>query len=92
MNGKMKLIERLIKDGSVDLAEAMMLLETEKEQIFVYPYPRNPFVSPLAPYNPPINPFINPITTPYDPYKITCGTSYVLDIDRNKAILNSTIN
>lgn len=50
---KMELISRLVKDGSIDFVEALQLLETEKEYIYmnnpypVYPnipnYPRMPY-------------------------------------------------
>lgn len=39
---KMAILDRLIKDGSIDLAEALVLLETEKEYINI-PALKNPF-------------------------------------------------
>lgn len=32
---KMALVERLIKDGEISLAEGLLLLETEKEYVYV---------------------------------------------------------
>lgn len=45
MTDKMHLIERLIKDGSIGLEEALILMETEKEQVFIQPctQPLNPY-------------------------------------------------
>lgn len=50
---KMKILDRLVKEGAIDLGEALVLLETEKETVFV-PYEKNPSqpYRPYEPYNP----------------------------------------
>lgn len=58
-NKKMKILDRLIKEGAIDLNEALVLLETEKETVFV-PYDRNPYPQPYHPPTLPIHPW-NPI-------------------------------
>lgn len=49
---KIKLIERLIKSGEITLEEGLLLLETEKEQVFI-PYEKTTISQPY------INPCIN---------------------------------
>lgn len=70
MNDKIKIIERLVKDGSIDLAEAFKLMESEKEIVYVQQI--QPF-TPIQPLQP-----LNPFTTPNNPNwwqfpSITCG-------------------
>jgi len=64
---KMEILNRLVKDGAIDLAEALVLLETEKEYVpYIQTPPRttNPYPfgepNPLSPYyyNPGDYPFV----------------------------------
>ena len=63
MENKLELIERLIKEGKITFAEALVLNETEKEIVAqpypVYPqpiYPQPTYPQPTYPYPKPINP------------------------------------
>lgn len=48
---KIQIINRLVKEGAIDFIEALKLLETEKETVYI-PY-QNPFPQPWAePYIP----------------------------------------
>lgn len=74
MNDKIKIIERLVKDGSIDLAEAFKLMESEKEIVYVQQ------IQPFTPIHPlqPLSPLPNPYTTHNNPNwwqfpSITCG-------------------
>jgi hypothetical protein len=65
---KIKILERLVKEGHITLAEAFELNETEKEYIY------NPVIQPfqhIEPYTP-----YYPITNTYDPI---LGTTTTLD-------------
>ena len=59
---KLEILNRLAKEGHIDLAEALILLETEKEYVYI-PNNNNPWQS-IPNINPPnINPpYTNPCT------------------------------
>jgi len=59
---KMEILNRLIKDGAIDLAEALVLLETEKEYVYI---PTQDVFKPFQPFQ--SDPWIQP-------YKVTFGT------------------
>lgn len=50
---KMKLLEKLVREGHITLCEAFHLLETEKEYVYVPTPQYTPYVAPYTePYNP----------------------------------------
>ena|ERR1700743_2414066 len=65
---KIALVERLIKDGAISLADGLMLLETEKETVYV-PTQNWWYAPPYTPYYPPF--------LPCGKLDITCGESHM---------------
>lgn len=59
----MQILENLIKEGHIGLDEALILLETEKETVYV------PYVYPNV-----LTPWDYAPTYINEPYKITCNT------------------
>lgn len=57
---KKELIENLIKEGVIGLEDALLLLEADKEVVYVNTPYLMPYISPLEPY------YIQ------NPYTITC--------------------
>lgn len=55
---KLKLLERLVKEGHITLCEAFHLLETEKQYVTVSTYPYYPTTYPSVPYQPYQQPII----------------------------------
>ena len=87
---KIDLVSKLVRDGAIDFAEAITLIEEEVEKEYVYlpntitiPPPSFP---PIPQYPSPVSPFI-PVYPQYpspcppfnpsfkEPYRITCGNS-----------------
>jgi hypothetical protein len=72
---KLEILNRLTKDGDITLEEALILLETEKEYVYI-PSNNNPWIQPNKPT---INPYINPKPIlpdwTYRPGTITYGQS-----------------
>lgn len=72
---KLKIVAKLVKEGTIDFAEAIKLLEVEVEKEIQYiPYPQGPLepLRHLVPYTQPLSPYTpNPFNSPYI---ITCDT------------------
>ncbi len=78
---KLEILSRLTKDGEITLEEALILLETEKEYVYI-PNNNNPWIQPNSPtIQPYINPYTNPITPDwtYRPGLVTCNSSTTND-------------
>jgi hypothetical protein len=73
---KLEILNRLTKEGDITLEEALILLEPEKEYVYI-PNNNNPWIQPNSPT---INPYTNPIIPDwtYRPGTISCGTSTTL--------------
>lgn len=81
---KLEILNRLAKDGYITLDEALILLETKKEYVYI-PNNNNPWQSPPIPHLPDINPpYTNPCTPnapdwTYRPNLVIYGSSSTND-------------
>lgn len=91
---KLEILNRLTKEGHITLDEALVLLETEKEYIYI---PTNNNINPWQsiPSFPPPNPYTNPCTPnvpdwTYRPGLITYGPSTTVGTDFFSSICNGS--
>jgi len=76
-NKKLEILNRLTKDGAITLDEALILLETEKEYVYI---PSNNNINPwIQPNGPTIQPYINQPNVYPDWTTITYGPGTTTD-------------